>query len=95
VIDGRSGHIWGDRYWSEILPGEPPDDAEEYVFAPGVCGRMGWWGLAAGGADGGWKRGGAVCTPARDAGGRHQTGRRKGKPRLRPGLPRRTAASHG
>jgi hypothetical protein len=21
---GRSGHVWGDRYWSEILVGEPP-----------------------------------------------------------------------
>jgi REP element-mobilizing transposase RayT len=21
---GRIGHIWGDRYWSEILEGEPP-----------------------------------------------------------------------
>jgi hypothetical protein len=30
--DGRSGHIWGDRYGSEILPGEPPEWAEEYVF---------------------------------------------------------------
>jgi REP element-mobilizing transposase RayT len=27
--DERSGHIWGDRYWSRILPGEPPEgDAE-------------------------------------------------------------------
>jgi REP element-mobilizing transposase RayT len=25
-VDGRSGHIWGDRYWSRILPGEPPED---------------------------------------------------------------------
>ncbi|MDR2786018.1 MAG: transposase [Treponema sp.] len=22
---GRSGHIWGDRYWSRILDGEPPE----------------------------------------------------------------------
>jgi hypothetical protein len=22
--DGRTGHIWGDRYWSRILEGEPP-----------------------------------------------------------------------
>jgi hypothetical protein len=22
---GRTGHVWGDRYWSEILPGEPPE----------------------------------------------------------------------
>jgi hypothetical protein len=30
--DGRSGHIWGDRYGSEILAGEPPEWAEVYVF---------------------------------------------------------------
>jgi hypothetical protein len=23
--EGRIGHIWGDRYWSEILEGEPPE----------------------------------------------------------------------
>ncbi|MDR2786393.1 MAG: hypothetical protein LBB83_10825, partial [Treponema sp.] len=23
---GRIGHIWGDRYWSRILVGEPPED---------------------------------------------------------------------
>jgi hypothetical protein len=22
---GREGHIWGDRYWSRILEGEPPE----------------------------------------------------------------------
>jgi hypothetical protein len=33
----RTGHIWGDRYGSEILPGEPPPDAEVCVF--GVAGR--------------------------------------------------------
>jgi hypothetical protein len=27
--DGRSGHIWGDRYWSRILPGEPPGENTE------------------------------------------------------------------
>ncbi|MDR1128233.1 MAG: transposase [Treponema sp.] len=27
-MDGRVGHIWGDRYWSEILEGEPPEEAE-------------------------------------------------------------------
>jgi hypothetical protein len=25
-VDGRTGHIWGDRYWSRILDGEPPED---------------------------------------------------------------------
>jgi hypothetical protein len=24
VKTGRTGHVWGDRYWSEILEGEPP-----------------------------------------------------------------------
>jgi hypothetical protein len=23
---GRTGHIWGDRYWSQILEGEPPEE---------------------------------------------------------------------
>jgi hypothetical protein len=30
--DGRTGHIWGDRYSSEILVGEPPEWAEVYEF---------------------------------------------------------------
>jgi hypothetical protein len=25
-MDGRIGHVWGDRYWSEILDGEPPEE---------------------------------------------------------------------
>jgi hypothetical protein len=24
VRTGRRGHVWGERYWSRILPGEPP-----------------------------------------------------------------------
>jgi REP element-mobilizing transposase RayT len=28
ALTGRSGHIWGDRYWSAILEGEPPEGAE-------------------------------------------------------------------
>jgi REP element-mobilizing transposase RayT len=28
VAAGRIGHIWGDRYWSRILEGEPPEVAE-------------------------------------------------------------------
>jgi hypothetical protein len=27
-LTGRIGHIWGDRYWSVILEGEPPEEAE-------------------------------------------------------------------
>jgi hypothetical protein len=28
VYAGRTGHIWGDRYWSRVLDGEPPEWAE-------------------------------------------------------------------
>ena len=24
ALTGRTGHIWGDRYWPEILEGDPP-----------------------------------------------------------------------
>jgi hypothetical protein len=96
VIDGRTGHIWGDRYWSEILPGEPPEWAEAYVFAPVVCGgRKGWRRIAAGSVGGRVKRGAVTGNPARDAEGRHRTGRRADKPPPRPVSPRRTAASRG
>jgi REP element-mobilizing transposase RayT len=26
--EGRIGHIWGDRYWSRIVEGEPPGEPE-------------------------------------------------------------------
>jgi REP element-mobilizing transposase RayT len=26
-LTGRTGHIWGDRYWSVIVEGEPPEEA--------------------------------------------------------------------
>jgi hypothetical protein len=28
VATGRIGHIWGDRYWSRIPEGEPPEEGE-------------------------------------------------------------------
>jgi hypothetical protein len=28
VLTGRTGHVWGDRYLSEILSGEPPERAK-------------------------------------------------------------------
>ncbi|MDR0640040.1 MAG: hypothetical protein LBG27_14290 [Spirochaetaceae bacterium] len=33
IIVGRRGHVWGERYESEILDGEPPEDAEEADWA--------------------------------------------------------------
>jgi REP element-mobilizing transposase RayT len=52
ALTGRIGHIWGDRYWSLILEGEPPEGAA----SPGVPPPLG------GGAETGvrprpWKRG--------------------------------------
>jgi REP element-mobilizing transposase RayT len=29
LADGRTGHIWGDRYWSRILEGEPDEEGRE------------------------------------------------------------------
>jgi REP element-mobilizing transposase RayT len=26
AADGRTGHIWGDRYWSRVLEGEPGEE---------------------------------------------------------------------
>jgi REP element-mobilizing transposase RayT len=31
---GRTGHIWGDRYWSRILEGEPPKEIGGAAAAP-------------------------------------------------------------
>jgi REP element-mobilizing transposase RayT len=28
-LTGRIGHVWGDRYWSAILEGEPPEGERE------------------------------------------------------------------
>jgi hypothetical protein len=27
---GRTGYVWGDRYWSEKLEGEPPEESEKW-----------------------------------------------------------------
>jgi hypothetical protein len=32
VWAGRTGHIWGDRYWSRVVAGEPPEWAEEVCW---------------------------------------------------------------
>jgi hypothetical protein len=70
VYDGRTGHIWGDRYESWIVDG-PPKDAEEYVFAPVVreaASRKVRRAVKASG--GGPVRGGTAAGPAADAEGR-------------------------
>jgi hypothetical protein len=29
----RTGHVWGDRYWSRVVEGEPPEEAGEVEWA--------------------------------------------------------------
>jgi hypothetical protein len=36
-LTGRTGHIWGDRYWSVILEGEPPEEVEWEVEQAAVA----------------------------------------------------------
>jgi hypothetical protein len=85
VLDWRRGHIWGERYWSEIVAG-PPEWAEEHVFAPVARGRKGWRRIPAGNVGCVWKRGGpAADKPARDAEGRPRTERWAVKPPRQPG----------
>jgi hypothetical protein len=96
VYDGRTGHIWGDRYWSKIVEG-PPKGAEEYVFAPVVyeaasrrvrkAVKAGCGGISITGA--------SSVDPATNAEGRpraEEAARNSGPP---PGLSRRIALSHG
>jgi hypothetical protein len=33
LCEGRTGHIWGDRYWSRVVEGEPPEGAGEVDWA--------------------------------------------------------------
>jgi hypothetical protein len=95
VHDGRTGHIWGDRYQSVIVDG-PPEDAEEYVFAP-VDWKAGW-GVRkrrAGSGGGAPGSGSSAADPAMDAKGRphvEETARNGGSP---PDLPGCTAPLPG
>jgi hypothetical protein len=91
VLDGRTGHIWGDRYESKILPGEPPEDAEGYVFLPVVC-AAGRGRRRHGAADKGGNAAAPPGSPARDTEGRPRTGGRRHKT---SGGTRRTAVTAG
>jgi REP element-mobilizing transposase RayT len=42
LLAGRTGHIWGDRYWSVILEGEPAEGVRyETEAGPGTRGGLG------------------------------------------------------
>jgi hypothetical protein len=75
VYDGRTGHIWGDRYESVIVDG-PPKGAEEYVFAAVVCEAASQKVRRAvkAGCGGVPVRGGSAASLATDAEGRPRTG---------------------
>jgi hypothetical protein len=93
VYDGRTGHIWGDRYASKIVAEGPPKDAEAYVFAPVVCvaGRRG----QRRGAGGVPVNGASTANPVVGAEGSPRAGemaRNGGSP---PGLPGCTALPRG
>jgi hypothetical protein len=43
-MDGRIGHIWGDRYMSEIVDGEPPEEGDTGVRPlGGEAAETGWF----------------------------------------------------
>jgi REP element-mobilizing transposase RayT len=44
LLAGRTGHIWGDRYWSLILKGEPAEEAG-YETEAGPWARVGEGGV--------------------------------------------------
>jgi REP element-mobilizing transposase RayT len=35
LLYGRTGHIWGDRYWSRVVEGEPSEGADCWAEAAG------------------------------------------------------------
>jgi REP element-mobilizing transposase RayT len=77
VYDGRTGHIWGDRYASKIVAEGPPKDAKEYVFAAVVCeaaSRRVRKAVKAGCGGGVPVSGGSIVSPATGAEGRPRTG---------------------
>jgi REP element-mobilizing transposase RayT len=91
VFDGRTGHIWGDRYWSVIVAG-PPEGAEEYVFGAVVwpVSRRVRRGRAAG-CGGVPANGSTAASPADVAEGRPRAGETALKGGSPPDLPRRPA----
>jgi hypothetical protein len=36
----RTGHVWGDRYWSRVLEGEPPEGIGEVDWAAVTVGAV-------------------------------------------------------
>jgi hypothetical protein len=60
AADGRTGHIWGDRYWSRILEGEP-DVEGEAAEGPSNRDRPRWRRSANGVCPRGWGKEREAC----------------------------------
>jgi REP element-mobilizing transposase RayT len=96
VHDGRTGHIWGDRYASWIVAEGPPKDAKAYVFSPVVC-KAGRRGRRRGADKGGGvpESGVSVVNPAVGAEGSPRAGKTSRNGGSPPDLPRRPVPPHG
>jgi REP element-mobilizing transposase RayT len=91
VMKRLDGHVWGDRYWSKVLEGEPPvKGSAAKEGGRGECGESGGEGRAVeGGAGGeGPEAGPWEGPPDRDS---HRVGETAEKTRNPPFSPRRAA----
>jgi hypothetical protein len=84
VMKRLDGHVWGDRYWSKVLEGEPPVEG----------GAAGGEELVEGGGGGQIPEARSWEGPPADRDSHHagKTAENNGSP---PDLPRRTALLHG
>jgi hypothetical protein len=84
------GHVWGDRYWSKVLEGEPPEDglpAREAVRED--CGENAGEGSLA--AEAGGQIPEACSEKGPPGGDSHREGKKAGNAGLPPLSPRRAA----
>jgi REP element-mobilizing transposase RayT len=84
VGHGRTGHIWGERYWSVVLGREPPEWAEvcDLMAADWVEGAE----AAEGGGDG--EANEMAASERVQSEGSHHAGKRAKNTRVPPGSPR-------
>jgi REP element-mobilizing transposase RayT len=80
------GHTWGDRYWSKVLTGEPPESGS----GRGDCGKSGGEGKAVS-AEAGQRILEARPCEGPPGGDSHRDGKAAGKSHIPPNSPRRTA----
>jgi REP element-mobilizing transposase RayT len=86
------GHVWGDRYWSKVLEGEPPE--EEIVAGGPVRGEGDEEGRAER-AEGGGQIPEAHLREGPPGGDSHREGELADNTHLPPDFPRRTAPRTG